>query len=141
VRRALFIVLAFWLPAVAAAETPSPSLSDEAAIRDVIVRQLEAFQRDDGSAAFALASPTIQRKFGNPDTFMEMVRRGYRPVYRPRAVRLGTLTQADGRLTQEVFLVGPDGRQVLALYFMARQPDGTWRIDGVRLTRSPEPGV
>ncbi len=139
--RAFLIVLAFWLPAAATAETPSPSPRDEAAIRDVIVQQLEAFQRDDAPAAFAFASPMIQRQFGDPDTFMEMVRRGYRPVYRPRAVRLGALTREGGRLTQEVFLVGPDGRQVLALYFMARQSDGAWRIDGVRLTRSPEPGV
>jgi hypothetical protein len=34
---------------------------------------------------------------------------------------------------QEILVVGPDGQPVLAEYIMQRQPDGSWRINGVIL--------
>ena len=72
---------------VLAAPAPSPAAeADAAAIRQVVEAQLAAFQRDDGVAAFGYASPSIQEQFNNPDVFMEMVRTGYAPVYRPREV-------------------------------------------------------
>ncbi len=40
--------------------------------------------------------------------------------------------------TQEVFVTGRHGEEVLALYIMERQPDGRWLIDGVVLTERPE---
>ena len=40
----------------------------------------------------------------------------------------------DGRLTQLVNVVGPDGVARVALYFMERQADGSWRIGGCMLT-------
>ena len=72
----------------------SPSIADEAAvgpddratIQSVISDQLAAFRRDDGAAAFSHASPTIQDMFGTPGPFMEMVRRDYVAVCRPRQV-------------------------------------------------------
>lgn len=118
-----------------------PGEADQAAIRGVIADQLAAFQRDDGPAAFAFASPFIQQKFGTPEIFMEMVRTGYRPVYRPREVQFRELVMEGGRLYQKVFLIGPDGEPVLALYEMQRQPDGSWRINGCILTRSPDLSV
>lgn len=118
-----------------------PSAADKAAIRDVIEQQLDAFQRDDAAEAFSYASPTIQKKFGDPATFMRMVRQGYRPVYRPQAVEFRNLETMNGRLAQHVFVVGPDGRSVIAVYFMEQQPDGTWRIDGVRMTAAPDEAV
>jgi hypothetical protein len=33
--------------------------------------------------------------------------------------------------------VGPDGQAVIALYVMERQPDGSWRINGVYLLQVP----
>ena len=68
-----------------AAQAQSVSSADRAAIREVIQSQVDAFQRDDGPAAFGYASPSIQGMFGSPDIFMDMVRQGYQPVYRPRA--------------------------------------------------------
>jgi hypothetical protein len=116
---------------VARAQAPDGlGAADRQAIRGVIARQLEAFQRDDGAAAFAFASPGIQALFRDPATFMAMVRGGYRPVYRPREVEFRDLALRDGRLTQRVLLVGPDGEVVVAHYLMQRQPDGSWRIDG-----------
>jgi len=37
-----------------------------------------------------------------------------------------------------VLLVGPDGQVVIALYFMERQPDASWKINGVRLVEAPD---
>jgi len=111
--------------------------SDRAAIRDVISQQLEAFRRDDGNAAFSFASPDVQRLFGTAQTFMDMVRKGYRPVYRPRVFDFGNIVEMNGQPTQRVHVVGPDGRRVNALYPMTRLPDGSWRIDGCFL-QSPE---
>ena len=114
---------------------------DRGAIRAVIESQLAAFRRDDGAAAFAFASPTIQQMFLNPDVFMEMVRAGYRPVYRPREVEFRELVSEGGEPVQRVFLVGPDGVPAMALYFMQRQPDGTWRINGCILAKAPDESV
>ena len=111
---------------------------DRAAIRDVIERQLGAFQHDDGPAAFAFASPGIKAMAGTPDAFMAMVRQQYQPVYRPREVQFQGLGPEEGRLTQRVLLVGPDNVPVIAHYFMERQPDGSWRISGCVLERSGE---
>ena len=108
------------------------------AIRGVIEAQLDAFRRDDGDAAFAYASPTIQGAFRDPESFMTMVRQGYRPVYRPRRVAFGRLAAVDGRVAQFVHVIGPDGLPATAVYFMQQQADGAWRIDGCMLLDAPE---
>jgi hypothetical protein len=120
------------------AQGPAQGPADGVAIRDVIASQLRAFQRDDGPGAFAFASPSIRGKFQTPEIFMEMVRRHYAPVYRPSEVSFQALRASPRGPVQEVLLVGPDGRVVLALYFMERQPDASWRIDGVRLVDAPD---
>ncbi|SME93789.1 protein of unknown function [Tistlia consotensis] len=111
---------------------------DAEAIRAVIGQQLDAFRRDDGGAAFSYASPGIQARFGNAATFMEMVRAGYPAVYRPLEVEFRKLSLEDGKAVQEVYFVGADGKAALALYLMERQPDGSWRINGVRMVALPE---
>ena len=139
-RRLPMLLVLVLLPAGALAqEAPGPA--EAAAIRQVIQAQLDAFQRDAAGEAFGYASPMIRRKFGDPANFMRMVRRGYRPVYRPRAVEFRNLTMRRGQPTQEVFFIGPDGRAVIGLYLMERQPSGEWRIDGVILTVPPDLSV
>jgi hypothetical protein len=124
------LLLACALGAAARAQDLALSDADRAAIRDVIGRQVEAFRRDDGEAAFGLASPTIQGMFGTPDVFMDMVRQGYQPVYRPRVFDFREIVELSGQPAQTVHVVGPDGRPVTAFYPMTRLPDGSWRIDG-----------
>ena len=115
--------------------------ADKAAIQAVIQSQIAAFQKDDGPTAYGYASPTIQQKFGNPEIFMEMVRTGYAAVYHPREVEFRDLKSENGRLLQEVFVVGPDGRPALAIYEMQRQSDGSWRINGCWLVQTPDKSV
>jgi hypothetical protein len=132
------LLLAFAFGGAARAQDLALSDADRAAIRDVIGRQVEAFRRDDGEAAFGLASPTIQGMFGTPDVFMDMVRQGYQPVYRPRVFDFRDIVELAGQPAQTVHVVGPDGRPVTAFYPMTRLPDGSWRIDGCFLKAPDE---
>lgn len=142
-RRGLFALLALLagllaLPGLSArAQADSLSAADRSAIRDVIQGQVDAFRRDDGGSAFGYASPMIQGMFGTPEIFMDMVRQGYQPVYRPRSFDFREIVTLDGQPTQKVHVIGPDGRPVTAYYPMVRLPDGTWRINGCYL-KAPE---
>jgi hypothetical protein len=126
---------------VAAAQAGPPADTDAEAIRNVIARQVEAFRADDGEAAFAFASPGIRRQFGNATTFMDMVRGGYAPVYRPRSLAFGSIERFEDVFVQRVRVIGSDGRRVLALYAMERQPDGSWRIAGCQLVADDDESV
>jgi len=42
---------------------------------------------------------------------------------------------------QHVELTGPDGAAAEALYFMERESDGSWRIDGCMLTKPDQVGA
>ncbi len=135
----LAVLLVLLLPQSApAGEAVLLDAAEATAIRGVISAQLEAFQRNDGAAAYAYAAPTIQQKFGSAVSFMTMVRSGYPAVYRPREVAFLEARVKDGVTVQALRLVGPDGAGVVALYFMEQQPDGSWRINGVTLVRNDE---
>lgn len=129
--------LAAW-PA-GAEDVASPAA--RAAIHAVIARQIEAFRHDDGAAAFALASPHIQALFGSAEGFMAMVRHAYQPVYHPQSVTFGPIGSDHGQVTQDVDLIGPDGRSARAHYTMEREKDGSWRIDGCALTLGNDVGT
>jgi len=135
-----FLALVFWLASagLAWAQAQDVGEADRQAIRSAIERQLDAFRRDDGAAAFAIASPEIQRQFQSPEMFMQMVRQGYPQVYRPREVDFRDLLVAEGAPNQAVLVVGPDGKAAMAIYRMQKQPDGSWRIDGCALLKTGE---
>jgi hypothetical protein len=146
--RAFAILLLCCLLAGAAAaparadETPSSlPTADRDAIKGVIQGQIGAFRSDDASAAYGFASPSIQALMGDAGHFLEMVRHGYAPVYRPRSVTFGALIEVNGQPVQKVVVIGPDGRATLALYYMEQEHDGTWRIDGCVLTESEDVGA
>ncbi len=107
--------------------------TDRQAIRRVIVRQLEAFRRDDPETAFSLASPTIQAQFRSVKTFLSMVKKRYGPLYRHRSILFLDLTWLDERPTQRVSVMAKDGKLLMALYPMDRQDNGNWRIHGFEL--------
>ena len=137
---AIALALVTWSSAgaVSAGTAHAPDPVDAAAIRSVIEGQLDAFKADNAPQAFSYASPAIQSIFKDPDTFMSMVRAGYQPVYRPKKVEFRDLVPVEGRWSQRVLVVGPDGVPVVAQYIMEKQPDGTWRIDACVFERSTE---
>jgi hypothetical protein len=140
----LGLLMAFALAGVPARADDVPSGvpgADRQAIQGVIAGQMRAFRADDANAAFAAASPGIQSMFGDAGRFLEMVRSAYPMVYRPRETTFGALVEMDGHPVQKVHVVGPDGHPALALYYMEREGDGSWRIDGCQLTEDDAVGA
>ena len=132
---ALAVAVGLALPATA----EDIGAGDSTAIHTIIQSQIDAFRQDDGAAAYGFASPTIQQIFPSVGVFMDMVRGGYQPVYRPRSVTFGPLADLPAGPEQKVFLVGPDGNRYVALYTLQRQPDGTWKINGCVLLPDTAP--
>ena len=111
--------------------------ADRAAIRAVIAQQIEAFRADDATTAFSFAAPGIQDHFGDPSTFVAMVKSGYGAIYTARAFSFGKIGGHHGVVLQEVDVTGADGAVVRAIYAMEKQPDGRWRIAGCQIV-APE---
>ena len=108
---------------------------DAAAIRAVVSEQLDAFARDDGRRAFALATEGIRARFGSAEAFMAMVRSDYAVVYRPRNVEFEKPAVIDGAVMQPVRMIDAEGAAWIALYPMERQANGRWRINGCQVAR------
>jgi hypothetical protein len=141
--RVLLFAILLVLPRLASADGAPSALPppDRQAIHQVIQSQLDAFQRDDAAAAYAFATPMIQRKFGDAGNFMQMVKQGYTPVYRPKSVAFEKLIDTESGPDQILHLIGPDGLAYTAHYLMQKQPDGTWMINGCFLTRAEDQNV
>ena len=114
----------------------SAKAQDAGKLQSIISSQIEAFRIDDANTAFGFASNTLQKYFQTPERFMDMVKRGYKPVYRPQQFSFGKLTnEAGGKPTQIVQIVDELGNTWTALYVFERHSDGTWRIASVSLER------
>jgi hypothetical protein len=135
--RALWMLGLVFVLLAAPASAGDNSLGGQEA-RALIERQLDAFARDDAAGAYALASPGLKTVFADPDTFMEMVRGKYAPVYRHQSVEFGE-PEVDGDNVSQVLTIVDENNQVWkALYKLARQPDGTWLITGCVLIKSTD---
>ncbi|TYC53860.1 DUF4864 domain-containing protein [Rhodobacterales bacterium] len=110
---------------------------DSGPFKDVIKNQMTAFASGNAQAAFSYATKSLQQRFQTPEFFMQMVRQGYRPVYSPKQVTFGRSKMTKLGPTQEVFVTGPQGKDWIALYSFEQQDDGSWRISGCYLTKSP----
>jgi hypothetical protein len=134
--RSLIVALALSLLTLCGVTAARAQDGADPSIQDTIRSQIDAFQHDDGDRAYSYAAPNIRAIFPSADTFMEMVKRGYQPVYRPRSYDFGAQEQLSGSVRQSVGIVGPDGDDYTALYTLERQPDGSWKITGCSLVRS-----
>ncbi len=122
--------------AVAAYGSDWPA-ADRAQFEQIISNQIAAFRADDAKTAYSFASPSVKSKFTSSSIFMAMVRSGYPAVYRAQSFRFKGLSSELGDPTQRVELVGPKGGTWLALYGFQKQPDGSWRISAVVITKAP----
>lgn len=109
---------------------------DGSAFQKIIKNQMSAFASGNAQAAFSFATPSLQQRFQTPEFFMEMVRQGYQPVYKPKSVIFGQSKMTKIGPTQEVYVTGPKGNDWLALYSFEKEEDGTWRISGCYLKRA-----
>lgn len=140
---AVFAVVFMLQPAAAkiSGEIPTApanlATEDVAAIRNMIIGQIDAFRKDDAEKAFSFAAPKIKEIFRTPEVFLHMVRKSYQSVYRPRTYKFRTIQSIDGKVVQPVTVVGPTGITETALYIMEIQPDGSWRIGACIMAQEP----
>lgn len=110
--------------------------------RSIIRNQISAFLNDDADAAYSFASPAIRGKFPDKTVFFDMVRRGYQPVYRPGNFAFGRSKVLGDEVIQEVLISAPDGKDWTAVYQLTKQPDGSYKINGVMMLQStPGPEI
>jgi hypothetical protein len=107
-----------------------------ASSRAIVERQFDAFERDDGPAAYALAAPTIKDMFSDADHFMAMVRDHYAPVYRHRSADFGAFKESGDEASLEATLVDNDNVVWTALYSFRRASNGDWLISGCVLAKA-----
>jgi hypothetical protein len=128
----LVLLFSVWIGGSAAAQSDA----DRTGVQSTIEQQLQAFLSDDGARAYSFAAPNIKQLFPSEAIFMEMVQRGYQPVYRPRSYSFGKLTETGDSLEQIVDIVDAEGAFWVALYTL-EQFDGAWRITGCYLLKKP----
>jgi hypothetical protein len=111
----------------------SQSKQDIGNIQKVIRLQIEAMRKDDWEEAFKYASLDIRRSFGNAKTFQNMVLAKYRIVYQPRLISFKQVKLIKGTPVQEVYMIDSKGKSAMAMYFMRKDKNRDWRINGVQL--------
>lgn len=124
--RAFIMAVVLWLC------LPLAAVADAKEIQSVIDRQLEAFQADDFAKALEYASPGLQRYFGTPERFGQMVTQGYPMVWRPAEVQYLETRQEGDSQWQRVMIRDIKGTVHILEYRMLETPDG-WRINGVQI--------
>ena len=119
---------------------PASAEDDLDTSRHVIEKQIEAFLRDDAAAAYAFAAPGIQARYPDKESFFAMVKKSYRPVYKPGNYAFGrSKTVGDGAMIlHELLIEGLDGKDWKAVYQLLRQPDGSYKIGGVLIMPETE---
>ena len=110
---------------------------DPKAAAEPVVKQLEAFRRDDFDTAYTFASDEIRTQFDRR-SFEVMVRRGY-PEIASSTFALVTRTElsAEGLAYVTIKIRGSNGQAIEGLYELVWQ--NGWKINGVA-TR-PDAGV
>jgi len=129
--RAIVLLLVFLLGLAAPA-----AADDVSAAQSVILAQEQAFGREDAAAAYSHAAPEIRQQFPQADSFMQMVQRGYPPVYRHKSFEFGEARSDGGRVAQRVHIVDDNGEVWEAMYTLEQQPDGSLKITGCSLLKA-----
>jgi hypothetical protein len=124
------------------AHAADPTEAQKQAMQTVVGAQLEAFREGRHADAFSHAAPSIQALFGDVDTFITMVRRGFAPVYSNKDFNFAnSFTDNSGRFAQRVVIDGKDGKRYEALYTLEQLADGTWKISSCTLLEIKSEGV
>lgn len=125
----LAIMLCLVLAPEAQAEDPVQTA------QTLIQGQIEAFLHNDAVTAYSFAAPGIKALFPDKDIFFAMVKKRYQPVYHPGNYAFGKSRAIDNGAVvyQEVLITGTDDKDWTAVYQINRQPDGTYKINGVEI--------
>ena len=110
--------------------------ADWRAIRAVVEAQRDALVAGNAPRAFGYASRGLRAQFGDPETFMDMVRESYAALIEARDAALLDGAVIEGHVIQPMRLVLPDNTVMIALYTMEKSQGGAWRIAGCILAPS-----
>lgn len=108
------------------------SESDKILIRQLIEKQLQAFQVDDLAAAFALTSPKIQHEFTLQD-FSQIIANQYGVILKPRSVMFRGFTLVENFPALIAMIMDQSGSLVKVLFIVQHQQDYSWRVHGYEL--------
>ncbi|MBN8952042.1 MULTISPECIES: DUF4864 domain-containing protein [unclassified Rhizobium] len=112
--------------------------------QNLIEQQIQAFLHDDAATAYSFAAPGIKALFPDKDSFFAMVKKSYQPVYHPGNYAFGKSRAIDNGAVvyQEVLITGTDDKDWTAIYQITRQPDGSYKINGVQiLSKATSEGI
>ncbi len=123
--------LAVVLAALFGASIAAAQQSDVAKVAaESIMKQLEAFRRDDYDAAYVFASADVKQLFDRR-AFERMVKDGYPEIARSTSAAVARAEVApDGDVYVHLRIRGANGSGIEALYQMVRERDG-WKINSV----------
>lgn len=108
------------------------SENDKVAIRQLVEKQLQAFQNGNEEVAFSLTSPTIQRKFKQED-FIAMIKNKYHAILTPRSIMFRGFTLINDYPALVLMIMDQDGNLAQGVFIVQHQQDYSWRIHGYEL--------
>jgi hypothetical protein len=129
-RRPAILTALLLAAALAAGSAAAQPAADLRAATQAVMRQLEAFRRDDFDTAYTFASAMIRGLFDRR-AFEGMVRNGYPEIARSASVLVsGSGTLPNGGVLLHLRIRGANGNCVEASYELVRE-DGGFKINGV----------
>ena len=108
------------------------SENDKIVIRQLVEKQIQAFQENDEDTAFALTSPTIQKRF-QPKDFVAKIAAKYNPIIEPRSIMFRGFTLIEDFPALVYTIMDREGELNQGIFVMQHQPDYSWRIHGYEL--------
>ena len=108
------------------------SESDKAAIRQLIEKQIQAFQQNNEEAAFSLTSPSIQGQFNSSD-FIAMIKTKYHAIVAPRSIMFRGFTLINNFPALVSMIMDQEGNLAQGIFIVQHQQDYSWRIHGYDL--------
>jgi hypothetical protein len=117
------------------------SSADAKAIQAVVRSQLQAFAEDDAAKAFSLATDETRSRIGSADTFMQIIKNDYDPIYRNHDPIFAPAEVIDGNTIQIVRLADRDNVVWIAIYKLERDHGGNWKIQGCELLQTTSVSV
>lgn len=105
---------------------------DKMLIRQLIEKQLQAFQEDDLATALSLTSPQIQSKF-TLQAFSQIIATKYGAILKPRSVMFRGFTLVNNFPALIAMIMDREGNLVKAVFIVQHQQDYSWLIYGYEL--------
>jgi hypothetical protein len=105
---------------------------DKMLIRQLIEKQLQAFQANDLATALSFTSPQIQRNF-TLQKFSQTISDQYGALLKPRSVMFRGFTLVNNFPALIAMIMDREGSLVKVIFIVQHQQDYNWRVHGYEL--------